>query len=201
MGRMSQYKPSYEDCHTLHMKSFNPAQSFALHKNFSGTLEVSPHWGFTQNTMFFKYKAATQVLEWCFFKKGKRYNQELKIVLQETNLKNGYRCYFVCPYTGKRCIKLLRPAGNAQFLHRTAWKGLYYKQQKESKHYRAIANSSSGLLCIIDRLAWELYVKRPKYQKTHYRGKPTPKYKRFHKLQQKCLRSNDDVLKGYLGLG
>lgn len=201
MSRMSNFKPSYEDCHSLAIKNFNPAQSFALHKNFSGTLKVSPHWGFTENTLFFKYKVTTQVLEWCFFRKGERYTQKIRIVKEETNLKNGYRFYFICPHTGKRCIKLLRPFGNGQFLHRTAWKGLYYEQQKESKHYRAIANSNSGLACKIDRLAWELYAKRPKYQKTHYRGKPTPKYKKLHQLQQKRLRSNDDVFKGFLGMG
>lgn len=201
MGRIGNFSPSYEQCHTLNIKSFDPAKSFALNKNFNGTLEVSPHWRFTEDTLFFKYKAATQVLEWCFFKKGKRYHQEIRITKQETNLKNGYRFYFVCPNTGKRCMKLLRPFGNRRFLHRTAWKGLCYKQQKESKQDRAIVNSSSGLLCRIDKLAWELYVERPKYQKTHYRGKPTPKYKRLHQLKEKHLRANDDVFKSFLGIG
>ncbi|MGH1335129.1 MAG: hypothetical protein ACRBFS_03310 [Aureispira sp.] len=201
MGKIGSFKPSYEQCHTLSIKSFTPSKSFALNKNFSGTLEVSNYWELTENTLFFKYKAATQLLELCFFRKGERYNQEIGIAQLETNLKNGYRFYFVCPHTRKRCTKLLRPFGNGVFLHRTAWKGLYYEKQKESKHYRAIANSRSGLMCKIDGLSWELYVERPKYQKTHYRGKPTPKYKRLHQLKEKCLRANDDVFRSFLGIG
>jgi hypothetical protein len=158
-------------------------------------LQVSEYWEFTENVICLKYKAETQILELCFFRDGQRYDQKIGITRLKTNLKNGYRYYFVCGCTGKRCTKLIRPFGNGRFIHRTAFKTLYYEKQKESKLYRAISNSSFGISCQLDNLREELYYKRPKYQKTHYRGKPTPKYQKLQKLEEKYYNANNDAIK------
>ncbi|BDS15486.1 hypothetical protein [Aureispira anguillae] len=199
MGRISSFKPSYEGCQTLDIRSLNSSKSFAQNKNLSATLQVSEYWEFTENVICLRYKAETHILELCFFREGKRYDQKIRITRLETNLKNGYRYFFVCGYTGKRCTKLIRPFGNGCFIHRTGWKNLYYAKQRESKLYRAISNSSFGISCRLDNLREELYYKRPKYQKTHYRGKPTPKYKKIKKLEEKCYNANNDAIRHLKG--
>lgn len=200
MGKIGNFAPSYEGCHTLDIRMLNPSKSFALNRNLSATLKVSEYWELTENVLCLSYKTETRILELCFFREGKRYDQKIGITRLKTNLKNGYRYYFVCGYTGKRCTKLIRPFGNEHFVHRTAFKNLYYEKQKESKLYRAISNSSFGIGCQLDNLRSELYYKRPKYQKTHYRGKPTPKYQKLKKLEEKYYNANNDAIRNIKGL-
>lgn len=49
MGRIGNFAPSYEGCHTLNIRSLNPSKSFALNRKLSATLEVSKYWEFTEN--------------------------------------------------------------------------------------------------------------------------------------------------------
>lgn len=112
MGRISTFSPSYEAYHTLNIKQFTPSQSFGANRDFNGMLPVSKHWELTKDTIFVTYKATPKRLELSFSRNGNNYTQPVYITKLATNLKNGYRYFFICPYTGKRCSKLIRPFGN-----------------------------------------------------------------------------------------
>ena len=105
----------------------------------------------------------------------------IEIVGISTNLGNGLRWYFICPYTGKRCMNLICPSGSQFFLHRTAFPELMYDSQKRSKEYRRI-NTTFGWLFEEERLNKQL---NQKHRKTHYRGKPTPLVLSINKLWEK----------------
>ncbi len=86
MGRIGNFSPSYEACHTLNIKQFTPSQSFGANRDFNGVLPVSEHWELTKDTIFVTYKAALKRLELSFSRNGKSYTQQVYITKLETNL-------------------------------------------------------------------------------------------------------------------
>lgn len=76
-------------------------------------------------------------LSYVFEKQIIRYR--VKMIAMQTNLKNGYRWYFVCPKTNRRCMHLIQFPGQPFFLHREAFPGLLYRKQKRSKQWRETA--------------------------------------------------------------
>jgi hypothetical protein len=124
-------------------------------------------------------------LTYFFEDTDKHFDYKIPLVTVPSNLGKGYRYYFRCPVTGKRCLKLYRPPWDDYFLHRAAYPGLLYESQTLSKAYR------SGLWAMVDAVFNEdkLYrelLERPKYAKLYYRGKPTPRMKRYLRAKEKA---------------
>ncbi len=121
-------------------------------------------------------------------KEGNRYiDYKIPLVKVPSNLGKGFRYYFLCPVTGKKCVKLYRPPREDYFLHREAFKGLRYEQQIKSKKSRSFWSGPIGLLFKKEELL-EKVVNKPKYAKLYYRGKPTPRLRRYLEVQEKSSR-------------
>ena len=69
---------------------------------------------------------------------GERKNVQCVIPLRTTSLNyGGIRWYFVCPYTGRRALKLYKWSGIERFCHRTAIRPLpTYASQRVGGHER-----------------------------------------------------------------
>jgi hypothetical protein len=106
----------------------------------------------------------------------------VQLTSKTSNLGKGKIWYFVCSQTGKHCRKLCLIGG--YFVHRTAFGGIMYDKQIESKTTRAFAKVfSSGF--IVDDCYSQL---NKKYFKKHYNGKLTKRYKHLmNKLKQHDL--------------
>lgn len=91
----------------------------------------------------------------------------------ESNLGKGQVWYFVCPHTRKICRKLYCIGG--YFLHREAFRNVYYESQTRSKRMRFI-DKNFGSYFRLDNTKKEL---NAKYFKKFYNGRPTKRYKRL----------------------
>ena len=100
---------------------------------------------------------------------------KIHLVSVMSNLGVGEVWYFWCPHTGKRCRILYSIGG--WFLHREAFRGVYYDSQTRSKRTRYIETICKPYFNQ-DKVYKELY--KP-YFKTHYAGKPTKRYQRICK--------------------
>lgn len=102
-------------------------------------------------------------------------NYDIRLMPVESNLKNGVRWYFICPSSGRRCMKLIKPYNSDYFAHRTAH-GLIYEQQMMNKGFW----STMARMTTIEEKRDNAYNEiKKKYRKTHYRGKPTPLASKF----------------------
>lgn len=102
-------------------------------------------------------------------------NYKIQLVSMPSNLGKGKIWYFLCPHTNKRCRKLYQIVG--YFLHREAFKGIFYESQVHSKYYRNM-DKTLGAFFKTDKLYTELY---SKHFRTHYNGKPTKRYLKLMK--------------------
>lgn len=104
------------------------------------------------------------------------YDYKIQLTFVPSNLGKGKVPYFLCPVSGKRCRILYRAYGSLIWKSREAYKNrIYYALQTSSK--LSIMNDKYWLL---DRKLKAIY-KDIRYQ-THYKGKPTRRYKRFLKM-------------------
>ena len=106
---------------------------------------------------------------------GQSRKYRVRLVSVPSNLGAGEVWYFLCPQTGKRCRVLYMVGG--WFLHREAFRGVYYDSQIQSKKMRDYIRVI-GPLFEVDKLYEELH--KP-YFKTHYNGQPTKRYARIKK--------------------
>lgn len=121
-------------------------------------------------------------------KEGNRYiDYKIPLVKVPSNLGKGFRYYFQCPVTGKKCMKLYRPPWEDYFLHREAFQDLRYEQQIKSKKSRSFWSGPIGLLFKEDMLRNEL-LDKPKYAKLYYRGEPTPRLRRYLKVKERLSK-------------
>jgi len=103
------------------------------------------------------------------FNDSQKINYKVKLITRPSNLGDGLLWFFVCPHTQKVCRKLHLNSG--YFLHRTAFNGLYYEKQLQSKKWRDFEKVFGSYLD--DKLYEQLY---KKHFKKFYNGKPTKKY-------------------------
>ena len=75
-----------------------------------------------------------QYITLAYTQNGESINYNVRLISIPSNLGKGDVLYFLCPTTGKRCRKLYRIS--KYFLHREAFKHLYYEKQIESKKSR-----------------------------------------------------------------
>ena len=181
MGRYGNYPKTVEDCKTISISRLKEWKYLTY-----GKRNGSIHWSINgvQNS------SINIVVEFTDFEKSIILNYKTngkdicyKVYLESlpSNLGKGEVLYFVCPLTKKLCRKLYFE--NSYFLHRTAFKGIMYSKQLESKKNR-------NLIKVLDKvfLSDEVYKQRyKKYFKTFYNGKPTKKYL---KLQNKIDTAN-----------
>lgn len=93
---------------------------------------------------------------------GNPISYRVRLVKKQSNLGCGNIWYFVCPRTAKRCRILYRVG--THFLHREAYKGAMYQSQTISRYWRPL------------KLA---FLREDRPTRTHYRGKPTKRYRRW----------------------
>jgi hypothetical protein len=96
-------------------------------------------------------------------------NYKVRLITRPSNLAEGLLWFFVCPSTQKVCRKLHLNSG--YFLHRTAFNGVYYEKQLQSKKWREWERMFGSFLD--DKIYEEMH---KKHFKRYYKGKPTKKY-------------------------
>jgi hypothetical protein len=133
-------------------------------------------------------------IELNYTKGGREISYRLMLIPKPSNLGRGTVWYFRCGVSGKLCRKLYLIGD--RFVHREAYAGVMYDSQVQSKKYRAI-QTTFGPLFKVDKADEEIH--KP-YYKTHYRGRPTRKYRQILKLQQRAWNVNvediDRILAG-----
>jgi len=176
MGRFANYPTTIEEVKTISITKLK-AWNYLVTGQHTGVITWSRNGTVTSTisiqvvfTDFQKYV----VLDYkC---NDEKINYRVNIESVPSNLGKGEIYYFVCPNTRKHCRKLYFSC--SYFLHRTAFTGLMYQNQIESKKSRQLLKIFNKL-----ELPDEVYQERyKKYFKTHYNGKPT---KRFLKLENK----------------
>lgn len=108
---------------------------------------------------------------------GQLRSQVVELELAKSNLGRGMFWYMICPVTGCRCRALLD--GGGLFVSRNALDGALYRSQAISKNARAL-NTFWDKSTRYKQAVANLF--NP-YQKSHYRGRPTPRTRRFLKLK------------------
>lgn len=186
MGRYGNYPTTIEDCLTFRLKSLTENNNCYL--TSYGTRKGTTSWssnGQTHSTISIevKHSECETYIIFDYSCNGEPKKYRVNLISKTSNLGKGKVWFFVCPSTGKLCRKLHLYSG--YFLHRTAFTGLMYSKQIESKRSREMLKMFDGYF-VPDSVYEELY---KKYFKTHYNGKPT---KRFLKLQNKI-----DTAKNY----
>lgn len=104
---------------------------------------------------------------------GESISYNVQIISIPSNLGKGEILYFLCPTILKYCRKLYHV--NKYFLHREAYKYLYYEKQNVSKKTRQLHYALDRIY-----LRDEIFEKQyKKHFKTHYNGKPTKRYQKI----------------------
>ncbi|MBE4947496.1 hypothetical protein [Chryseobacterium culicis] len=116
------------------------------------------------------------------YNQSQKINYTVQLITRPSNLGNGLLWFFVCPSTFKVCRKL--HLNNGYFLHRTAFKDVYYEKQLQSKKWRSWEKTFGSYLD--DRLYEQLY---KKHFKKFYNGKPTKKYLQI----MKKIKTREDI--------
>ncbi|WP_330747596.1 hypothetical protein [Chryseobacterium sp. CP-77] len=116
------------------------------------------------------------------YNQSQKINYTVQLITRPSNLGNGLLWFFVCPSTFKVCRKLHLNSG--YFLHRTAFKDVYYEKQLQSKKWRSWEKTFGSYLD--DRLYEQLY---KKHFKKFYNGKPTKKYLQI----MKKIKTREDI--------
>jgi len=116
------------------------------------------------------------------YNQSQKINYTVQLITRLSNLGNGLLWFFVCPSTFKVCRKLHLNGG--YFLHRTAFKDVYYEKQLQSKKWRSWEKTFGSYLD--DRLYEQLY---KKHFKKFYNGKPTKKYLQI----MKKIKTREDI--------
>lgn len=109
---------------------------------------------------------------------------KIKLIRKPTNLGVGEMWFFKCPNTNKLCRKLYSIGG--YFLHREAFKGIFYSSQIRSKYERFL-DSTYGEYFKSEQVYQEIY---KKHLKKTYAGKPTKKYFQLKQRLKKAENVN-----------
>jgi hypothetical protein len=112
------------------------------------------------------------------------HDYKIQVSLVPSNLGKGNVPYFICPVTGGRCRILYKAYGSSIWKSRRAYKyTIFYPSQISSK------------LSIMNDEYWRLekLIKKLEEQsrnQTHYKGKPTRRYKRLQLLRTKQRKAD-----------
>lgn len=173
MGRYGNYPTTIEDCLTFRLKSLTENGNTYL--TSYGTRKGITSWSsngqvHSKINIEVTYTEYDTYIIFDYQCNGQPKKYRVNLISKTSNLGKGKVWFFVCPSTGKLCRKLY--LSNGLFLHRTAFNGLMYSKQIESKKSRDL-----GKIFNVYFVPDEVYAERyKKYFKTHYKGKPTKKY-------------------------
>lgn len=192
MGRYGNYPTTVEDCKTISISKLKEWNYLDYGKK-SGVISWSRNGENTGRINIEVYVTEfTKYILLSYNSNGTDINYRIDIESLNSNLGKGEILYFVCPQTKKYCRKLYLKGG--YFLHRTAFKELYYSKQIESKKNRDLLRIFESAF-----LSDEVYEERyKKYFKTHYNGKPTKKYLRLQNKIDNANRFPEDTLQRLL---
>jgi hypothetical protein len=116
---------------------------------------------------------------------GEKVDIKYKIALVKvpSNLGRGFRYYFLCPFSNKKCETLYMAYGSPHFKHREAYRHrIYYRCQMESK---------TGLCYNYHNLERQIEELYSKMTKSHYKGIKTRLVKRIEELERKSGLAED----------
>jgi len=141
----------------------------------------------TDSIVQFALKNKKSSVELSYVWKNENINYKIQLVSINSNLGNGKIWFFICPHTGKRCRKLYLI--DKYFLHKTAYKKLYYESQTHSSLDRKLYKFPKA-----DKAIKEI---DSKYFRKTYKGQFT---KRYVKLMKTILEANQAVpaIKSYI---
>ncbi|RKT01040.1 hypothetical protein [Chryseobacterium defluvii] len=126
------------------------------------------------------------------YNQSQKINYKVRLITRPSNLGNGLLWFFVCPSTQKVCRKLHLNSG--YFLHRTAFNGVYYEKQLQSKKWREWERMFGSFLD--DKIYEEM---NKKHFKKYYKGKPTKKYLQLmKKINSRKVVNFEDIEKALL---
>lgn len=186
MPKSSNFPTLYDNCKTISISKLKSWNYLKLNSFQSGEITWS-----REKKVISSIGIAVKIYSDCGYLEldykcnDKSINYKIELITKPSNLGKGRVWFFVCPQTGKHCRKLY--FSNSYFLHRTAFKGLFYEKQIESKKMRNFRYLFGN-----DFLADEIYEQiYSKYFKKTYNGKPT---KRYLRLKSK-LNEKPNVLK------
>lgn len=170
MGRYGNYPTTINNLKTLSITELTKWE-YLTNNNKSGIINWSINGIKTSSISISAYiNEANKYIELNYNWNNQSIVYKVCIVEVASNLGKGTIKYFICPSTNKQCRKLY--LYNGYFLHRTAFSGLYYEKQIESKKNRNLLKVFEKVF-LPDSITETLY---KKYFKTHYKGKPTKKY-------------------------
>lgn len=162
--------------------------TFKIHLKQNGTFNGKVNWlnynGIPSSTLSYSLNTNERFIELSYVVYGGSYCYKVGLERLPSNLGKGWLWYFICPSTNKRCRKL--HFINSYFFHRTAFEGVYYEDQIDSKAYRTSNQKHIRNQFKIYDLLGKMLVP---YYKEYYNGKPTKRtlsyLKRIQKLSGK----------------
>ncbi|MEZ4888391.1 MAG: hypothetical protein R3E32_26930 [Chitinophagales bacterium] len=191
MGYFGTHSTKVEDCLILSLKDLRKWGYLKPDNYKSGIITVS-----RRKTEIARYNIAVSTSKEDSFIQfqytASRFNEVLKeidyripLVTVPMNIGKGVRYYFLCPNTGKRCLKLYKPPQEYYFLHRSSFPYLIYDKQTHTKKFRALNSGVIGMGMKIRRLEKEFIWDAPKYHRNYYNGEPTKNFKKLLKLRHR----------------
>ena len=192
MPRPTTLPDTVEECRTISISDLKK-WDYLTGSGSSGTLSWSRHGETVASIGISSYPHLEEPLVLIYYtitsrSTGEKKDYKIKIPLEKvpSNLGKGYRFYFICPYTGKRCMKLYQAPNGNVFAHRTYW-NLMYDNQTKSKRWRQVGRYFD-LNNRLDSI-------ETRYMKNFYRGKPTPRFIAQWKLMKKLKGMGEVALR------
>lgn len=122
-------------------------------------------------------KEYTMTLEYTY-QQEHRVSYTVFLACKPSNLGIGVLWYFKCPKTAALCRKLY--FYNGYFVGRKAIPHAMYRKQTESKSMRYLGQ----LFTLANR------IEKSRYEKLHYRNKPTPNAGKYERLQERLQKAS-----------
>lgn len=181
MPRWSSYPDEVENLRKIEI-SFLKKHNYLIDGFTSGTIT----WTNTQTNSKNRISIMTDINDNCgylelsyTYNDTQEINYRVQLVTDKSNLGIGKLWFFICPKTKRRCRILHFNKG--YFLHRTAFKDIFYKQQIASKKYRFLEKKDFQDFFNSDSLYKEF---NKKYFKPFYNGRITKKHSKLLKREK-----------------
>lgn len=176
MPKFPTFPTLYDECKTISITDLKRWEYLKPNQWKSGILTWSRNGNKTGSISIAVHTySETPVVELEYNYNDEPRKYKIDLVSIPSNLGKGEIWYFVCPHTYKLCRKLYSISG--YFYHRTAFRGIMYESQIQSKKYRNL-DKTLGAYFRLDDLYQQLYKKH--FKKT-YAGKPTKRYLKLMK--------------------
>lgn len=171
MGRYATYPTVYNDTNHIDI-SFLKEHEYLNDKTITnGAISWKRHGViYSSITICTNLKDSVPYLQLSYKSSGKSFNYKIELVKRASNLGFGEYWLFRCPHTKKLCRRLYEIGDT--FLHRKAYRGIFYDSQLVAKKNRGLF---SYITLLHNQLDLEQIMYSKHFKKT-YNGKPTKKY-------------------------